>query len=68
VIDHQIEDGSGLEEVSLAGAPAAAGSDAIYQIGLDAERFGKNSDDKAGLTVFYRSQDDAPGFMQLHYF
>jgi hypothetical protein len=63
VIDHEIEDGRGLEEIGLTGSFAGARPDPADQIGLDTEQFRIDSDDKARFAVFHPPEDDSFGLM-----
>src|SRR5262249_41639211 len=46
VVDDQIEDGGGLEEIGLAGSLTAGCPDTIDEVGLDTEELGIDRDDK----------------------
>jgi hypothetical protein len=65
VIDHEVEDGSGLEEIGLAGTFAGRGPDAVDEIRLKAEQLGVDGDDKGGLAVFDGAQDDTFCFVEF---
>ena len=63
VIDDEVEDGRRLKEVGFAGAFAGGGTDAIDEIGLDAEELGVKRGDEAGFAVFDCFENDSFGFV-----
>jgi len=63
MVDDQIEDGGGLEEIGLAGPLSAGCPDAIDKVGLDTEELGIDCDDKARFAVFHPFEDDSFGLV-----
>lgn len=63
VVDDEIEDGGGLEEIGLAGSLSAGCPDAIDEVGLDTEELGIDRDDKARFAVFHPLEDDSFGLV-----